>query len=89
MPPWLVEVAIEPKSKAEREELDVALAELAAEDPSFQVSTDQESGQIILKGMGELHLDGKIDILRRMYKKTPMSAGRTWRSVNASPSVRK
>ena len=68
MPPWLVEVAIEPKSKAEREELDVALAELAAEDPSFQVSTDQESGQIILKGMGELHLDGKIDILRRMYK---------------------
>ena len=67
-PPWLVEVAIEPKSKADREKLGVALAKLAAEDPSFRVSTDQESGQTILKGMGELHLDIKIDILRRTYK---------------------
>ena len=67
-PPWLVEVAIEPKSKADREKLGVALAKLAAEDPSFRVSTDQESGQTILKGMGELHLDTKIDILRRTYK---------------------
>ena len=67
-PPWLVEVAIEPKSKADREKLDIALAKLAAEDPSFRVSTDQESGQTILKGMGELHLDIKIDILRRTYK---------------------
>jgi elongation factor G len=67
-PPWLVEVAIEPKSKADRETLDTALAKLAAEDPSFRVSTDQESGQTILKGMGELHLDTKIDILRRTYK---------------------
>ena len=67
-PPWLVEVAIEPKSKADREKLDIALAKLAAEDPSFRVSTDQESGQTILKGMGELHLDTKIDILRRTYK---------------------
>ena len=65
--PWLVEVAIEPKSKADREKLDIALAKLAAEDPSFRVSTDQESGQTILKGMGELHLDTKIDILRRTY----------------------
>jgi elongation factor G len=64
-PPWLVEVAIEPKSKADRETLDIALAKLAAEDPSFRVSTDQESGQTILKGMSELHLDTKIDILRR------------------------
>ena len=67
-PPWLVEVAIEPKSKADREKLGAALAKLAAEDPSFRVSTDQESGQTILKGMGELHLDTKIDILGRTYK---------------------
>src|SRR3954469_8499124 len=67
-PPWLVEVAIEPKSKSDREKLGVALAKLAAEDPSFRGSTDQESGQTILKGMGELHLDIKIDILRRTYK---------------------
>jgi elongation factor G len=67
-PPWLVEVAIEPKSKADREKLGVALAKLAAEDPSFRVETDPESGQTILKGMGELHLASKIDILTRTYK---------------------
>jgi elongation factor G len=67
-PPWLVEVAIEAKSKADGEKLGVALAKLAAEDPSFRVTTDQESGQTILKGMGELHLASKIDILRRTYK---------------------
>ena len=67
-PAWLVEVAIEPKSKADREKLGIALAKLAAEDPSFRVSTDPESGQTLLKGMGELHLDTKIDILRRTYK---------------------
>jgi elongation factor G len=64
----LLEIAIEPKSKADQEKLGVALAKLAAEDPSFRVSTDQESGQTILKGMGELHLDIKVDILRRTYK---------------------
>ena len=67
-PPWLVEVAIEPKSKADREKLDIALAKLAAEDPSFRVSTDPDSDQTILKGIGELHLDTKIDILRRIHK---------------------
>jgi elongation factor G len=66
-PPWLVEVAIEPKSKADRERLDTALAKLAAEDPSFRVSTDHESGLTILKGMDERQLDTKIDILRRTY----------------------
>jgi elongation factor G len=67
--PWpLVEIAVEPKSKADQEKLGVALAKLAAEDPSFTVSTDFESGQTILKGMGELHLDIKIDILKRTYK---------------------
>ena len=64
----LVHVAVEPKSKADQEKLGVALAKLAAEDPSFTVSTDHESGQTILKGMGELHLDIKIDILKRTYK---------------------
>jgi elongation factor G len=67
-PPWLVEIAIEPKSKADREVLDITLAKLAAEDPSFRVLTDQESGQTILKGMDELHLDTKVDILKRTYK---------------------
>src|SRR5215211_5424259 len=67
-PEPVIEIAIEPKSKADQEKLGVALAKLAAEDPSFRVSTDQESGQTILKGMGELHLDIKIDILRRTYK---------------------
>jgi elongation factor G len=67
-PPWLVEIAIEPKSKADREVLDITLAKLAAEDPSFRVSTDQESGQTILKGMDELHLDTKVEILKRTYK---------------------
>ncbi|HEX8902079.1 elongation factor G [Vitreimonas sp.] len=67
-PEPVIEVAIEPKSKADQEKLGVALSKLAAEDPSFRVSTDQESGQTILKGMGELHLDIKVDILRRTYK---------------------
>jgi elongation factor G len=67
-PEPVIEIAIEPKSKADQEKLGMALAKLAAEDPSFRVSTDQESGQTILKGMGELHLDIKVDILRRTYK---------------------
>jgi elongation factor G len=67
-PEPVIEIAIEPKSKADQEKLGVALAKLAAEDPSFRVSTDQESGQTILKGMGELHLDIKVDILKRTYK---------------------
>src|SRR6201986_2424204 len=67
-PDPVIEIAIEPKSKADQEKLGVALAKLAAEDPSFRVSADQESGQTILKGMGELHLDIKVDILRRTYK---------------------
>ena len=67
-PEPVIEIAIEPKSKADQEKLGVALSKLAAEDPSFRVSTDLESGQTILKGMGELHLDIKVDILRRTYK---------------------
>ena len=67
-PEPVITIAIEPKTKADQEKLGLALAKLANEDPSFRVSTDQESGQTILKGMGELHLDIKVDILRRTYK---------------------
>jgi elongation factor G len=67
-PDPVIEIAIEPKSKADQEKLGVALAKLVAEDPSFRVATDPESGQTIIKGMGELHLDIKVDILKRSYK---------------------
>ncbi len=67
-PDPVIEIAIEPKSKADQEKLGVALAKLVAEDPSFRVTTDAESGQTIIKGMGELHLDIKVDILKRTYK---------------------
>jgi elongation factor G len=67
-PDPVIEIAIEPKSKADQEKLALALQRLAAEDPSFRVSTDHESGQTRLKGMGELHLDIKVDILKRTYK---------------------
>ena len=67
-PEPVIEIAIEPKSKADQEKLGLALQKLAAEDPSFRVSTAQESGQTILKGRGELHLDIKVDILKRTYK---------------------
>jgi len=67
-PEPVIEIAIEPKTKADQEKMGVALNRLAQEDPSFRVSTDAESGQTILKGMGELHLDIKVDILRRTYK---------------------
>jgi len=67
-PEPVIEIAIEPKTKADQEKMGVALNRLAQEDPSFRVSTDAESGQTILKGMGELHLDIKVDILKRTYK---------------------
>ena len=67
-PEPVIEIAIEPKTKADQEKLGEALNKLAKEDPSFRVSVDHESGQTRLKGMGELHLDIKVDILRRTYK---------------------
>jgi elongation factor G len=67
-PDPVIEVAIEPKTKADQEKMSQALVKLAQEDPSFRVTTDQESGQTILKGMGELHLEIKVDILKRTYK---------------------
>ncbi len=67
-PEPVIEIAIEPKTKADQEKMGVALNRMAQEDPSFRVSTDAESGQTLLKGMGELHLDIKVDILKRTYK---------------------
>jgi elongation factor G len=67
-PEPVIEMAVEPKTKADQEKMGLALAKLSAEDPSFYVSTDEESGQTIIKGMGELHLDIKVDILRRQHK---------------------
>ena len=66
-PAPVIEIAVEPKSKADQEKLGVGLARLAAEDPSFHVSTDHESGQTIMAGMGELHLDILVDRLRREF----------------------
>jgi elongation factor G len=67
-PDPVIEMAVEPKTKGDQERMAVALQKLTAEDPSFRVMTDQESGQTIIKGMGELHLDIKVDILKRTHK---------------------
>ncbi len=67
-PDPVIEIAIEPKTKADQEKMGVALARLAAEDPSFQVTSDYESGQTIMKGMGELHLEILVDRMRREFK---------------------
>jgi elongation factor G len=67
-PEPVIEVAVEPKTKADQEKMGLALARLAAEDPSFRVSTDYESGQTIIKGMGELHLDIIVDRMKREFK---------------------
>ena len=86
-PDPVIEVAIEPKTKADQEKMGMALVRLAQEDPSFRVSTDQESGQTILKGMGELHLEIKVDILQAApTRSTPMSARRRWPIAKRSPS---
>src|SRR3990167_5719977 len=67
-PQPVIEIAVEPKTKADQEKMSVGLQRLAAEDPSFRVETDFESGQTIMKGMGELHLDILIDRLKREFK---------------------
>ncbi|MEM9428886.1 MAG: elongation factor G [Pseudomonadota bacterium] len=64
----VIEKAVEPKTKGDQEKMAIALQRLAAEDPSFQIETDIESGQTIMKGMGELHLDILIDRMRREFK---------------------
>jgi elongation factor G len=67
-PEPVIEIAVEPKTKTDQEKMGIALNRLAQEDPSFRVSTDHESGQTILKGMGELHLDILVDRMKREFK---------------------
>ncbi len=66
-PEPVISVAVEPKTKADQEKMSIALGKLAAEDPSFKVHTDEESGQTIISGMGELHLDVLVDRMRREF----------------------
>ena len=67
-PDPVIEVAVEPKTKADQEKMGIALNRLAAEDPSFRVTSDEESGQTIIKGMGELHLEILVDRMKREFK---------------------
>jgi elongation factor G len=67
-PEPVIEVAVEPKTKADQEKMGLALARLAAEDPSFRVKTDHETGQTVIAGMGELHLDILVDRMKREFK---------------------
>src|SRR5690606_28104818 len=67
-PEPVIAIAVEPKSKADQEKMGLALQRLAQEDPSFRVHTDEESGQTIISGMGELHLEIIVDRLRREFK---------------------
>lgn len=67
-PDPVIEIAVEPKTKADQEKMGIALQRLAAEDPSFRVASDEESGQTIIKGMGELHLDIIVDRMMREFK---------------------
>ena len=66
-PDPVISIAVAPKDKAAAEKLGVAIGKMVKEDPSFHVETDQDSGETILRGMGELHLDIKIDILKRTH----------------------
>ncbi|MBE0468722.1 MAG: elongation factor G [Methyloprofundus sp.] len=66
-PDPVISIAVAPKDKAGSEKMGIAIGKMVAEDPSFRVETDQESGEVILRGMGELHLDIKVDILKRTY----------------------
>ncbi|KAB2832356.1 MAG: elongation factor G, partial [Caedimonadaceae bacterium] len=67
-PEPVIEVAVEPKTKADQEKMGLALSRLASEDPSFRVASDPESGQTVIKGMGELHLEIIVDRMRREFK---------------------
>jgi elongation factor G len=64
----VIHMAIEPKTKIDQEKMSIALSKMIKEDPSFQIKTDEESGQVIISGMGELHLEVKVDILKREHK---------------------
>ena len=75
---------IEPKTKVDQEKMSLALNTMSIEDPSFRVAVDHESGETILRGMGELHLDIKVDILSASTAWTPTSAHRRWPIVRRS-----
>ena len=78
-PDPVISVAIKPKDKHNSEKLGVALGKMVQEDPSFRVEVDDESGETILKGMGELHLDIKVDILKRTHGvEVSQGASRRW-----------
>ncbi len=66
-PEPVIDVAVEPKTKADQEKMGIALSKLAQEDPSFRVRTDEESGQTIIAGMGELHLEIIVDRMKREF----------------------
>ena len=74
-PDPVIEVAVEPKTKADQEKMGIALNRLAQEDPSFRVTSDQESGQTIIKGMGELHLEILVDRMRREFRQVEANVG--------------
>ena len=77
-PEPVISIAIEPKTKADQEKLGVALTKLQQEDPTFRVHTDQETGQTLISGMGELHLEIIVDRLLREFGSAPTSAGPRW-----------
>jgi elongation factor G len=66
-PEPVISIAVEPKTKADQEKMGISLSKLAQEDPSFRVHTDEESGQTIISGMGELHLEIIVDRLKRVF----------------------
>ena len=84
-PEPVIFVAIEPKTKVDQDRLGESLMKLADEDPTFRVRTDEETGQTIIAGMGELHLEIIVDRLLREFRWTPTWAGRRWPTARASP----
>ena len=100
-PEPVISMAVEPKTKSDQEKMGIALGRLAQEDPSFRVRTDEESGQTIIAGMGELHLDILVDRMKRefnveanvgkpqvAYRETIRKPSRSKASTRARPVVR-
>jgi elongation factor G len=86
LPEPVISQAVEPKTKADQEKMGIALNRLAQEDPSFRVHTDEESGQTIMSGMGELHLEILVDRMKREFGEAT-SASRRW--LTAKPSAQR
>ena len=82
-PEPVISVAVEPRSQADQEKMGVALGKLAQEDPSFRVKTDEETGQTIISGMGELHLDIIVDRMRREFSVEANIGKPQWRTASA------